>query len=63
MYLTYALLWYLKRFGTVEKQSWKHENKDMTRFYTIFWLVEKKLKAMKLNGTLWRFLRLIIDDY
>jgi len=27
-------------------------------FYTIFWLAEKMLKAMKLNGAFWRFLKL-----
>ena len=53
---------YLKRFGTAENiwKIWKHQNKDayacnMPRFDTIFWLAEKTLKAMKLNGAFWRF--------
>ena len=59
MYLKHALLRYFKRFGTVGK-IWKHENKDayacnMTRFYTIFWLAGKQMKAMKVNGAFWRF--------
>ena len=59
MSLKHELLRYLKRFETVGK-IWKNENKDayacnMTRFDTIFWLPEKILKAMKLNGAFWRF--------
>jgi len=63
----YAFWRYLNRFGTVGKR-WKHEIKDaytcnMIRFdYTIFWHAEKFLKAMKLNGAFWRFLRLMLDD-
>ena len=30
---------------------------------TIFWLAEKKMKGMKLNGAFWRFLRLMVDDF
>jgi len=42
---------------TVFETIW---NKDayacnMTRFDTIFWLAENILKAMKLNGAIWRF--------
>ena len=65
--LKHALWRYLKRFGTVGKR-WKHENKDaytcnMTRFYTIFWLADKILKTMKLNGAFWRFLRLSLTTF
>ena len=64
MYLKHALLRYLKWFGTVGKD----ENKDAyacntTSFYTICWLAEIILKAMKLNGSFWRFLRLMLDDF
>jgi len=50
MYLKHVLLRYLKRFGTVGKR-WRVD--------TIFWLAEKTLKAMKLNGAFW----LMVDDF
>ena len=40
------------------KQTWYD-----TFLYDIFWLAEKILKAMKLNGAFWRFLRFMVDYF
>ena len=55
-------------FETIWNRRKKYENKDpnackVTRFDAIFWLAEQILKAMKLNGAFWRFLRLMLEHF
>ena len=35
----------------------------LSLFDTMFWLAEKCLKAVKLNGAFWRFLRPMLNDF